>query len=200
MYLNRKILFSALVPMMLFSIFIIGIYIGMTHNRLKLLGDGLARFKIPAQGVIHIGASTGQEENLYEELKFKNILWIEADPEIASDLKKKMINKSGVEVASFAASDKNGEAEFIRTNNQQSSSLLELDLHKKVHQDIIAVDKIKVKTRRLDDFLLETDVKNKYNVLVVDTQGAELLVLNGAVDTLKHIDIIHSEFSYIFGS
>ena len=163
----------------------------------NLFKDAINKFKILTNGVIHIGASQGQEEALYTELNFKNILWIEADPEMAAALENKLGKKTGMRVASFAASDQNGEADFMRTNNQQSSSLFDLDAHSRIHKDVVATEKIKVKTKKLDDFLKEIPEAKEYNVLTLDTQGAELLVVRGAVDTLKHIDIIFSEISYV---
>jgi FkbM family methyltransferase len=153
-------------------------------------------FAIPFNGIIHIGASDGMEEYLYRKNGFQNILLIEADPSVAAQLAKRLENSAITTVASFAATDKNGIGEFIQTNNQVSSSLLELDNHLKLYPDIKEVNKIQVKLQKLDDYLLTDPRNTQYNILVLDIQGAELMALKGAAHTLKQIDCIISEVEF----
>ena len=44
---------------------------------------------VKIKGVIHIGACMAEEFPLYDELSIKDVVWIEANPEIAFKLIKK---------------------------------------------------------------------------------------------------------------
>ncbi len=164
-------------------------------------------YNVKMKGIIHIGASDGQEKKFYRSIKAKNVLWIEADPETYKKLVEN-VTPSGVTkilnnltypstiTENFAVSDQNGTADFFITSNKYSSSLLELNLHESVYPDIYADGKITVNTKRLDTYFEESkNDPSKYNVIMIDVQGAELLALKGATNTLKNIDVIVSEIS-----
>ncbi|NJN24998.1 MAG: hypothetical protein HC819_02945 [Cyclobacteriaceae bacterium] len=53
---------------------------------LKYLKD---KYKIVVENVLHIGAHKGEELELYNALGVKNVLWVEANPDLAKML---MIN------------------------------------------------------------------------------------------------------------
>lgn len=103
-----------------------------------------------------------------------------------------------VEVFNFAITNNNEEQIFHITSHQQSSSLLPLKYHANVYPHIHETHTIKVPGRRLDDFLYSLKIdKSDYNFLVMDIQGAELMALEGAIETLKHIDGIALEVNFI---
>ncbi len=80
---------------------------------------------------------------------------------------------------------------FTSSNNQgQSNSLLQPNLHLTQHPEVIFNEIEKVNVYRLDSIIVNKEV---YNLLVMDVQGAEGLVLKGATETLKYIDIIYTE-------
>lgn len=164
-----------------------------------LLKTAYDLFKIPKKGLIHVGASRAEELGVYTStFGLKDILYIEANPENEADLKKATEKVPGAKVAIFAASDTNGQVDFHVTSNKGlSSSLLKLNKHRKMSPDVKDAKTIKVEQKRLDDYLKTTDDGGvKYNFMVVDTQGAELLVFKGSQETLKHIDAIVSELNY----
>lgn len=185
-----------------FSIFIL--YLGHISSFTKSDIDDFFKqaqslYNVEIRGVIHIGASTGEELNIYKNLKVQDVLWIEADPKTYAKLVDNIIINKDLPnsiAENFAASNENGEAEFYITSNKVSSSLMQLDLHKSVYPEIKFEETIMVKTKKLDTYFEESgiDVK-KYNSIVIDVQGAELLALKGAKDTLKFIDLIVSEIS-----
>lgn len=159
------------------------------------------KFKIDLKGVIHIGASYAQEQAIYDFFGFKNILYIEADPEVFSKLQEKFNSKSNenVKIANFAASNYNGVANFFRTNNYLSSSLLKLNKHKIWFPEINLAKEIIVESKTLDKYFEEQKFNyntENYNVMILDIQGAELLALKGSINTLKNIDLIISEVDY----
>lgn len=154
-------------------------------------------YSIDFKGIIHIGASKAEELKLYESLDVKDVLWIEADPDTYTKLQNEVSSSSiNSKTENFAASDIDGEAEFYITNNKVSSSLMDLHLHKSVYPDVDLERKIKVQTRSLDSYFKESKSDlSKYNGIIIDVQGAELLVFKGATETLKSIDYIIAEVS-----
>jgi FkbM family methyltransferase len=165
-------------------------------NVYELLRRAYYFFGIPKHGVIHIGARYAEELRYYKALGLKDILWIEADPEAAKGLQQAVCEHPGSKVAIFAAADSNGTIELhITSNDGHSSSILTPDMAELY--PTITVDKvISVPKRKLDDYLTSAD-KAKYNILVMDIQGAELIALKGAVQTLKSIDAVVAEINYI---
>jgi FkbM family methyltransferase len=83
----------------------------------------------------------------------------------------------------------------ISSNAGLSSSMFDLGNHAKLHPDVSYVGQEEMTTVRLDDLLAKQFPQSPFNLLVLDVQGAELLVLKGAVETLKSIDAIYAEVS-----
>lgn len=151
-------------------------------------------FKVQIKGIIHVGAYVGDEKKEYESMGIENRLWIEADP----DTYKRLVHNVAPDpTAHFAATDYDGVATFIRTNNHVSSSLFPLKDHKKVVPHVVATSTIEVPAHRLDTFLTQDPSFSKYNVMLFDIQGAELKALCGAIHCLKQIDCIIVEIQYM---
>lgn len=150
------------------------------------------KYNLKISGVFHVGAHQLEELELYDELRIKNIMWFEANHELAKYLQNKFY---GELIYPYAICDEdNPSKEFIVTNNHQSSSLLELHTHKIEHPWVVEMKRIQVECKRLDTFVKENEVDlSSYNFLNMDIQGAELLALKGASETLKHIDYIYLE-------
>jgi FkbM family methyltransferase len=147
------------------------------------------------RGVIHIGACMAEEFPMYDELNINDVVWIEANPEIAYKLIKKFQNLKSHKVFSFAATDISHKMVTLNvTNNLQSSSILKLKKHKEYYPKITVEKKVNVFTLTLDDLFDACNLKiEKYNFLNIDIQGAELLALKGARNILKKIDYVYTE-------
>lgn len=130
---------------------------------------------IKLKGIIHVGAHEAQEAKDYIGI---NTLWVEPIPELAKQLK-----DNGFNVLEMALLDYVGETDFYITEFTQGSSVLK-PLEHKINKTI------KIKINRLDNVL---EAPEKYNCLVLDVQGAELMVLKGA--NLKHFNLIICETS-----
>lgn len=150
------------------------------------------KYQLFIKGIIHIGANELEENDVYKFLGIQNIIWVEANEEIAKKINQKFPEEV---IMPFAICDVDNETkEFIVTNNYASSSLLELKTHKTEHPHVFEIERIKVKTKRLDTLVKEENIDLSYfNFLNIDIQGTELLALKGAQDTLKHIDYIYLE-------
>ncbi len=168
------------------------------NNVNELLRRAYQTFNVPKSGLIHIGARYAEELNFYKHHALQDILWIEADPEAETKLTLKVAKHPGSKVAIFAATDTNGQIDLRKTSNDgHSSSILKLKNHSKYYPGIVEDKVLTVQQRRLDDFLAENaELRNKYNTLVMDIQGAELIALKGAVQTLEGIDAIITETNY----
>lgn len=165
----------------------------------KLLQTTYSTFAIPRDGIIHIGARGAEELPIYKKHHIKDVLWIEADPAAEQKLLHKTANHLGSKIAMIAATDQNGIIDLhVTSNNGDSSSILKLKNHVLMSPDVIENKVVQVPQRRLDDYLQENvELKNiKYNVIVIDIQGAEMIALSGATATLQHIDAIIAEVNY----
>ena len=155
-----------------------------------------------SNGILHLGAHRGQEAPIYNWLN-KQVLWIEANPEIFKDLDNyvKLFYKQ--KALNFLLGDKKKEnLDFFLSNKDTSCSSI-FDLSKDVKQgklwsehNVKMVKKIKLNMTTLDDILKnnEIDIKN-YNHWEIDLQGAELQFLKGAKNALKSCKSINIEIS-----
>lgn len=136
-------------------------------------------------GVLHIGASEGQEAGEYYQSGISKMIFVEAIPDIFLKLKSNISKYPDAVALNACFSDKEEEIEFKITNNGgQSSSILELSTHKTAHPDVIVTDIIKMNTVRAENFLKSVDLSG-VDFLNIDVQGAELMVLRGMGELLK---------------
>ena len=174
-----------------------------TENRIKKLDqkcknlDFLLKnqFLKEVTGVIHVGANTGQERFLYQSLDL-DVIWIEPIPEVYKILSKniKSMPKQKV-INSLITDEENKLYKFNITDNKGlSSSIFELNLHKKLWPEIQSNKFIKLKSTTLDSIFKKKDFDiDKYQTLIMDTQGSELLVLNGCKSILNKFLYIKTE-------
>ena len=80
---------------------------------------------------------------------------------------------------------------FNVSNNGQSSSILELGLHKQFHPHVHYVSSFESKTKLLKDIICNYNIE--YNFLNLDIQGAELKALKGMEEYLNKFDYIYIE-------
>jgi FkbM family methyltransferase len=141
-------------------------------------------------GILHIGAHECEELNDYKNIgvKDEDIIWIEGNEEIANKMKKTVKN-----VYNLLVSDEEKDVEFIITNNGQSSSILELEEHKKEHPNVYEIKRIIQKTQRIDTFFNNNNIEYKYNFVNLDIQGAELKALKSMEIYLDKVEYIYIE-------
>jgi FkbM family methyltransferase len=157
---------------------------------------------IKLKGVVHVGAHKGEEINLYRSMGIKKILLYEANPELIRFLnyKKTFFNlffNMKIQVINKALAEKKGNILFNITSNTQSSSILNLKLHKDMYPKIKKIKDINIETSTLNDEFKNNYLDMKeYNMLNMDIQGAELLVLKGANKIIPHFDIIYTEINF----
>ena len=150
----------------------------------------------PIRGAIHVGAHRAQERPQYLAAGITNIIWIEADPEIAAWLREHCAEP----VFNYAICDEDhGVRDFhVASNDGVSSSLLWPKEHLWQHPGVAFGRMIQVSTLTLDTLIQERGINiEEYNFLHMDIQGAELLALRGMTKTLPHIDAVYTEINFL---
>jgi FkbM family methyltransferase len=142
---------------------------------------------VEINGVLHIGAHDRQELPFYVNqlgVSADNIIWVDA-------LKSKCVN--GVYHATISDKD-NDEVSFNISNNEQSSSILDFKTHLVEHPDVVFVDCVVQKTITIDTFMETHGLDpSRYSFWNFDIQGAELLALKGAKESIKYAKAIYLE-------
>ena len=143
---------------------------------LNLIGQDIKK-------ILHIGAHTGEEAEIYSLNGATDIIWFEANdtliPELQSHIDQFKINQ---QVCNIALWDKREELIFKVTNNFQSSSFYDLEDHAKYYPQIKVVEEKKLTACRLDS-LIDLNFYD-FEFINIDTQGAELAILRGMGDLI----------------
>lgn len=152
---------------------------------------------VSARGVAHVGAHEGQELPVYEALGAKRVVFVEANPVVHARLSARVAGRDHVIAVQRAASDAPGRVQLHLASFDQSSSLLPMDQHLAVYPGITPAGTVEVQATPLDDLLVELAVPaTDISLLVVDVQGAELQVLQGATGLLGHVEAVQVEVSF----
>ena len=164
--------------------------------------DFIQKYNIKCEGVIHVGAHFGGEISMYNELGFKNIIFVEPLKKTFSKLSEFVSEKNKdtecqIELWNKALGNKIGTVEMYveEANLGQSSSILKPEFHLRQYPGIVFPYRETVEISTLNYEL--RDNKKEYNVLNIDVQGYELEVLKGATDILPNIDIINTEVNKV---
>ena len=179
-----------------------------------LLDDLIKKYNIKINGIIHVGAHECEEIIYYDKhIERNKVLWIEAQEEKVAFSKKKYEN---ILIERAIVSDKIEIVTFNVANNGQSSSILELDLHK-IHYleravasaeasdwntDVSEVNRSVPYIKYTQSYNVQTNtLKNiiskyadiPFNFMNLDIQGVELNALKGMEEQLENIDYIYTE-------
>lgn len=157
------------------------------------------KYSIKTKTVLHLGANTGQEAAAYSVHGVETVIWVEALPAVHAKLAKHVAQFPSVQIALQAClSDVDGQdVTFnVASNDAQSSSFLEFGTHSKEHPTVRFVDRLQMKTKRLDTLLAEHGLDLPWpggSFLNIDLQGAELLALKGMGDLLHRFQYAYVE-------
>lgn len=148
-----------------------------------------------ASGVIHVGANTGDERDCYAQHDL-DVAWIEPIPDIFVKLQENLKHYPRQRAYRYLLTDKDGEIRqfHIASNDGLSSSIFELGQHTDIWPEVGYVDQITLESVTLTSLVMRKEIDiNKYDTLVMDTQGSELLVLKGAQNILHKFKFIQTE-------
>jgi len=155
------------------------------------LDDLVVRHRLSITGVVHVGAHEGREAETYDRNGIAEVTWVEANPQVIPRLRSH-VEPFGQRVVSALVTDRPGPTNFNITNNEKSSSILELGTHKQEHPDVTVARSIVLQARTLDE-VVASEKLTGFNLLVMDIQGAELHVLRAAPHVLRQVDYLYLE-------
>ena len=166
--------------------------------------------------IVHVGAHFGEEAARYQRWGARRVIWIEAAPDIFEILKPRIEEARNLRPSLFlrltgAAATEHilintlvgetdgGTADFHLFNNDgASNSMFKM---KRGEDDKFASvletgEVLKLPVNTLDTALRSSGVDPKtVDVLVLDVQGAELMCLKGAAETLTSARYLNRKFS-----
>jgi FkbM family methyltransferase len=170
------------------------------HPILHLEGTGARQLKT----LVHVGAHLAQERTLYERMGFGDILWIEGSPDIYQRLAESFSGTAANSVArhrtlcALLSEESGRDVSFYQFNNEGASNSLfpaTQRLHDRWPHVQQTAEVQQLTTLTLDEAVASQGLAGSVNVLVVDVQGAELLVLKGGIRTLSEVDAVVCEVS-----
>lgn len=159
-----------------------------------LIPNVFSKFSYKPKGIIHIGAHMCEERDIYHQAGCddQSIIWIEANPNIVE--RARSFLPSSVELHQALISDRPGTVNFNVSNNYQSSSILPLGRHKVYHPDVSYIHQLNLEATTLPLFLNQIQKPiQKYDTLIMDIQGSELMVLKGSAEILQNFRAIYLE-------
>ena len=150
------------------------------------------------RALVHVGANTGQEAKYYSRSGIRSAIYIEPIDEVFATLKETLapFGQGHLAVKALCAEEDGKTVDFhIASNNGASSSMLEFGWAKAEHPELSWADHRKLVTQRLDTLLAElpVDAVAGIDLLVMDTQGTERRVLEGAPLLLQKVSWIYTE-------
>jgi FkbM family methyltransferase len=155
------------------------------------------RFLDGARGVIHVGANVGQERHAYA-LCGLPVVWVEPAPATFARLSENLAAFPAQRALQALVTDADGAwYDFhIANNGGGSSSIHHLNMHREVWPNVAFTGSLRLQGTTLPSLLEREGIDPaRYDVLVMDTQGSELLVLRGAEPMLGGFRYIRTEAS-----
>jgi len=152
------------------------------------------KYSIKADGVIHVGAHYATEHKDYVATGIKRFVYIEPVSSTFNVLRNKFSAHHHIQLFNCACGDVDCE-QVMYTGSQnegQSNSLLKMDKHLEIHPGITLPTTELVNVRRLDSLGL---AHKGYQLLVMDCQGYEGKIIQGAAQTLEQINYVYTEIN-----
>lgn len=153
----------------------------------------LAIYRIEITGAFHVGAHECEEMSFYKRLGLaqEDVIWIDALPFKVAQAKGRGVPNIYNAVVTEKDDD---DVVFHIANNGQSSSVLEFGTHSKEHPSVVYIDTLRQKSITIDTFFKRNGLSAaKCNLWNFDIQGAELMALHGATDSIQYADVLYFE-------
>jgi FkbM family methyltransferase len=148
--------------------------------------------------ILDLGCRDGCEAIQFSIL-FPNakIISVEANPNQIEIIKSNIKDYANIEIFNFGASNEDAELDFniSSTVNIGNSSFLKINGNYDNYEKMAFHAPIKVKTKRLDNFLKEQQVP-KIDILFMDIQGFEGKAIQGLGNYIDNVKILYSEITY----
>lgn len=168
----------------------------MEIRKLEKISDVIKKHDLKINGIVHVGAHTGQEIPEYIDLNINKIVCFEPLEENYTHLKNYFESK-GVKVFKCALGNSETKIEMNVSSLENanysftmSSSILNPKKHLCSYPDVLFKDKELVDLKKLSSFKEDIEF---CNFLVLDVQGYEYEVLEGAENLISQFDYVYSE-------
>lgn len=183
-------------------------------NIIRFLGFQLKTIR--GKTIVHVGAHYGEEADRYRFWGAKRVVWFEAAPSIFEKLQAhlKTVSQKGksklaalfgepaceqIACLGLLGEESGRVASFHQFNNEGASNSI-FQLSDKAHDMFAGLqetgDVLQLEMTTLDDELEKRGIApQSVDILVIDVQGAELMVLKGALKTLKAAKYLECEVS-----
>ena len=141
-------------------------------------------------------------EGLYllDQLDGRILHIFEPNPEALVRCRENIVDRENVVMNELGLSDASGEVDFfpidLQTSEQKDigfSSMYKFNPEYTKGRRRAKQTPIKIRVTTLDEYF---DGKDKPDILWIDVEGAELDVLKGAANVLKHVSLIHLEAGF----
>jgi FkbM family methyltransferase len=148
-------------------------------------------YKLKIKSVCHVGAHKGQEIPDYLRLRIDAAVLIEPVPENYIVLQDAVSGIANFQALNIAVGNHEGLIKMnLASNDFQSSSVLQPYLHLYEAPKVVFDKVIEIEISTLDKILPNSQ---SWDLIVIDVQGYELKVLEGATRTLKNCNYIFIE-------
>ncbi len=149
------------------------------------------------ESVLHVGANEGQERNDYAASGASPVLYVEPVDSAFAILQANLADMPFHKAIRAVCAERAGEEVLfnVASNGGQSSSLFALGAHAEHHPDIVYTGAQRMVTTTVDQIVAEHCAGRVPNLLVIDAQGADLRVLQGARQSLPAVDGVYIEVS-----
>jgi FkbM family methyltransferase len=150
----------------------------------------LRDFNVKPRFILHVGAHQAEESESYDNYFNVPVIWIEAQPELCSELRKRL-NPLTNTIVEACVLDTDGEiVTFNVSTNLQSSSVLDFGTHSSYYPDVLVTEKLYMKTQTLETILAGREIPDFINL---DIQGVELKALKSLGGLINLVDVIYTE-------
>ena len=158
--------------------------------------------------VLHVGADRGGELPTYRDMNVKQVVWVEANPEVYQELLANLQRMAIDTVDSLTFNQLITDQDDVETDfnlyyNWDAGYLVGNKGMSSIHKASenwwgasCYRGTIKLNSLTLDTFLDRNKLSNEFDLLNMDTQGAELLISKGATKLLENVKYINSEVTF----
>lgn len=163
----------------------------LANLRTPLANLGIDSFLLNCKSIVHIGANKGQERYHYERLNLR-VIWIEALPNLYAELTKNLKSfRSQKAILALLSSKSGEEMQFnVADNEGASSSIFDFSKHTDMWPHVQMTGRLNLVSKTLDEVINPSDA---VDAIVIDVQGAELLVLQGGSRVLHGAQYVKAE-------
>jgi FkbM family methyltransferase len=160
------------------------------------------------KNVLHVGAHKGEEIGTYSQMGVEKVVWIEANPEVYEKLVENInsnsygidnimfnqlvsdVDDKDIDFHLYYHQDNTGMSSILKMQSGMAGKLTPDQVHNWFYQKTLTLKSI-----TLDTFLERNSLGYDFDLLNMDTQGAELLISKGATKLLENLKYINSEIT-----